>query len=60
MFKAGRPRHRFVSKLEWAIDGATEILDIGTNQRFAKELRALEPKFAGKAYKAAGYRPSLS
>ncbi len=60
MFKAGRPRQKFVSKLEWAIDGAADILDIGTNQRFAKELRKLEPMFEGKGYKAAGYQPSLT
>ena len=60
MFKAGRPRQKFVSKLAWAVDGATDVLDIGTDQRFAKELRALEPMLAGKAYKAAGYRPSLT
>lgn len=60
MFKAGSPRQKFVSRLAWALDGAIDVLDIGTNQRFAKELQTLEPMFEGKAYKAGGYAPSLT
>jgi SAM-dependent methyltransferase len=57
---AGRPRAVFESRLRWAIDGASDVLDIGTDKRFSKELRALEPLFSGKNYRAAGYHPSLA
>ncbi len=57
MISAGRPLVAFRDHLEWAIERATDIIDIGTNQRFAKELRPLEGLFAGKRYRASGYAP---
>ena len=57
MFRSGRPRALFEATLREAIDGATDVLDVGTSQRFAKELRACEGWFAGRRYIAAGYEP---
>ena len=45
----------FLRKL---IDNSDRILDIGTSQRFAKELRPYESWFKQKEYIAAGYNPS--
>jgi len=45
----------FLRKL---IDNSDRILDIGTSQRFAKELRPYESCFKQKEYIAAGYNPS--
>ncbi len=39
---------------------AQHILDVGTPQRFAKELRPYESWFAGKRYVAAGYQPRMT
>jgi SAM-dependent methyltransferase len=56
---AGRPLKLFRDGLAKAIEGATDILDVGTEQRFRKELRPLEHWFKDKNYKAAGYRPRM-
>lgn len=56
---AGRPLRLFRAGLAKALDGATDILDIGTEQRFRKELRPIEHWFSDKNYKAAGYRPRM-
>ena len=60
MIKTGKPWRTFKAKLEWAIEDARDVLDIGTDKRFSKELRPLEDLFQEKDYKAAGYKPSLS
>jgi SAM-dependent methyltransferase len=58
MLTGGRPLRLFESALRRALVGATDILDVGTPQRFAKELRPFEHLFAGTNYRAAGYRPA--
>ncbi len=58
MLSRGRPLQTFESALREVLDGATDVLDVGTSQRFAKELRPYEGWFAGKRYVAAGYEPS--
>ena len=57
---AGRPFQLFSTGLARVLDGATDVLDIGTEQRFRKELRPFEHWFIGKNYKAAGYRPEMT
>ena len=57
MLTGGRPERMFAERLRQAIDHSQAILDIGTNQRFAKELRPYELWFSGKQYIAAGYCP---
>ena len=57
MLAGGKPEKLFAQRLEETIHGAEDVLDVGTSQRFAKELRAYEPWFAGKRYVAAGYEP---
>lgn len=57
MYSAGRPWLTFQARLREALDGATDVLDIGTDKRFSKELRPLERLFDGKTYRAAGYHP---
>lgn len=59
MITAGRPWTIFQTKLRWALEAATDVLDIGTDQRFSKELRPLQRLFAGKNYRAAGFRPRM-
>ena len=56
---AGRPLELFRSALAEALEGAQDVLDIGTEHRFRKELRPLKHWFDGKNYKAAGYRPRM-
>jgi len=56
---AGRPLRTFRAALSEALEGATDVLDIGTEHRFRKELRPLKDWFKGKNYKAAGYRPRM-
>lgn len=60
MITAGRPWAIFQTKLCWALEGAKDVLDIGTDQRFSKELRPLQRLFEGKNYKAAGFRPRMT
>jgi SAM-dependent methyltransferase len=58
MIVAGRQRERLERVVRDTVQDAGRILDIGTSQRFAKELRPLEMLFEGKQYVAAGYQPS--
>jgi SAM-dependent methyltransferase len=58
MITGGAPARRFTAGLAWTRDGAVDVLDIGTSQRFAKELRPYERWFDGRRYVAAGYEPS--
>lgn len=58
MYSAGKPWQTFETRLRDALDGATDVLDVGTDQRFSKELRPLERIFDGKSYLAAGYHPA--
>ena len=58
MLRGGKPEKLFAQCLEETICDARDILDVGTSQRFAKELRPYESLFAGKRYVAAGYQPS--
>jgi len=55
MINVGRPRYVFETHLQWAIDGAVDVLDIGTAQRFSKELARFRHLFDGKKYIAAGF-----
>ena len=57
MITAGKPWKLFIERLSWALDGAYDILDIGTDKRFSKELRPLRRLFDGKRYLAAGFKP---
>jgi SAM-dependent methyltransferase len=54
----GRGELLFRNALERLLATGTRILDVGTSQRFAKELRPYESLFAEKEYVAAGYEPS--
>jgi len=54
---AGRPLQVFRVGLSEALSGANDVLDIGTECRFRKELRPLREWFKNKNYKAAGYHP---
>jgi SAM-dependent methyltransferase len=56
---AGRPLQIFRDALAEALAGANDILDIGTEYRFRKELRPLKEWFKGKNYKAAGFHPRM-
>lgn len=59
MLTGGKPEALFAKRLSELIEHSTDILDIGTPQRFAKELRAYEEWFGQKRYVAAGYKPSM-
>jgi SAM-dependent methyltransferase len=56
---AGRPLQIFRDALTEALAGANDVLDIGTEYRFRKELRPLKEWFKGKNYKAAGFHPRM-
>lgn len=58
MIAGGRAEAIFSGYLLRLITEANDILDIGTSERFAKELRSYENLFHGKRYIAAGYNPS--
>jgi SAM-dependent methyltransferase len=58
MLRGGNPEKRFAEALAKTVRDSQDILDIGTSQRFAKELRPYEGLFKGKRYTAAGYQPS--
>ena len=58
MLNGGKPEQIFAERLAETIRDAHDVLDVGTSQRFAKELRRYEQWFAGKRYVAAGYEPS--
>lgn len=60
MITGGRAKKIFESKLLWLLEDSTTILDVGTSQRFAKELRQYESWFNAKEYFAAGFNPDLS
>jgi SAM-dependent methyltransferase len=57
LLTAGRPWKLFQATLEKALAGAKDVIDVGTDQRFSKELRPLVSMFDGKNYLAAGYQP---
>jgi SAM-dependent methyltransferase len=58
MLRGGNPEKRFAAALAETVRDSKDILDIGTSQRFAKELRPYEGLFKGKRYVAAGYQPT--
>jgi SAM-dependent methyltransferase len=58
MLNGGKPERLFAQHLAEVLRDAGDILDVGTSQRFAKELRPYEAWFADKRYVAAGYQPS--
>lgn len=60
MIRGGTSARIFADALRRTIATAHDVLDIGTPQRFAKELRPFEAWFAGKRYVAAGYEPRLT
>jgi hypothetical protein len=59
MITGGNAQRLFAGKLIAAILDARDILEIGTPQRFAKELRRYGGLFEGRRYVAAGYHPLL-
>jgi SAM-dependent methyltransferase len=60
MIKGGRAEKIFSARLASLLSTSNHILDVGTSQRFAKELRPYESWFNGKTYLGAGYNPSLT
>lgn len=58
MVSGGRPEAVFGACLRAVLSGSETVLDVGTSQRFAKELRPYESLFDGRQYVAAGYNPS--
>lgn len=58
MVRNGLPYQKFEKYLFKTIEESENILDIGTLQRFAKELKPYENILAKKNYIAAGYKPS--
>jgi SAM-dependent methyltransferase len=56
---AGRPLEVFRAALAKSIDGETDVLDIGTEYRFRKELQPVKHWFKDKNYVAAGYEPRM-
>ncbi|MBN2190074.1 MAG: class I SAM-dependent methyltransferase [Candidatus Aureabacteria bacterium] len=56
---SGKSKVVFSGYLKNTIGEAHNILDIGTSQRFNKELREYESWFDGKNYTAAGYNPMM-
>ena len=57
MITGGRGTKIFEKYLRLAIKNSHLIIDIGTSERFAKELRPYKEWFAGKNYLAGGYNP---
>ena len=57
MITSGAPAHRFEHLLREAVADAASVLDIGTSQRFAKELSPYRALLTGHGYRAAGFRP---
>jgi hypothetical protein len=53
----GSIEDRFGSRLRAAVAGANSVLDIGTSQRFAKELAPYRALLIAHGYRAAGYKP---
>lgn len=58
MIRAGEPYHLFAKLLREAVGDAQSVLDIGTSQRFAKELAPHRQLLLDHDYRAAGYRPA--
>lgn len=58
MLRKGKAISVFEDRLRQLTKTANAILDIGTSQRFAKELRPYESWFDGRTYIAAGFNPS--
>jgi SAM-dependent methyltransferase len=59
MITGGRAKRIFEKYLHKLVENSNTIVDIGTSERFAKELRPYENLFIGKDYKAGGYQPEL-
>lgn len=57
MIRGGRAGRLLEAALERMAAAGGVIVDVGTPQRFHKELRPYEPIFAGLDYKAYGYEP---
>src|SRR5688500_17986544 len=57
MMRRGKALGLFERLLREAVTGAQDVLDIGTSQRFAKELAAHRAVLDGKNYRAAGFQP---
>ena len=57
MITSGAPAHRFERLLREAVADAASVLDIGTSQRFAKELAPYRALLTAHGYRAAGFRP---
>lgn len=59
MITGGRATEIFEKYLKLTLENSNKILDVGTSQRFAKELRPYENLFKGKEYLAGGYNPKM-
>lgn len=57
MIRSGAAFRLFESLLRAAVGDATSVLDIGTSQRFAKELAPHRAMLLRHGYRAAGFRP---
>ena len=57
MITGGRGTKIFEEYLVLTIENSHLIIDIGTSERFAKELRPYKDWFVGKNYLAGGYNP---
>lgn len=57
MLKSGKHERLFADLLRETISEATDVLDVGTPRRFAKELAPYRDWFHDKRYVAAGYEP---
>lgn len=53
----GSVESRFGNRLRAAVAGADSVLDIGTSQRFAKEMAPYRELLTSHGYRAAGYKP---
>lgn len=60
MVSGGKPSAVFLHCLRSVLEGAETILEAGTPERFAKELRPHQHLFKGKRYIAAGFKPAQS
>jgi SAM-dependent methyltransferase len=60
MIVGGKALQLLSDRLVTLSSQADRILEVGTPQRFAKELRRFERLFDGKFYVAAGYEPSMN
>lgn len=60
MITGGRGSKLFEKYLKLTLKNSNRILDVGTSQRFAKELKPYENLFKGKEYLAGGYNPKMN